>query len=599
MFALSASTAPDTIGVLFIMSIDPSISSTPFACIQKYSFSAEEKEILFSMHAIFRIGNIKKHVRYDQVYEIELQLTADDDQDLRILTDWLSKDVEDEIGWKRLCNLLIKIGQLEKAEEFYNTLIEQTSDVKDLIHYYGQLASIKFQQDDKKMSMSYHMKIKELEKTTSSNNSDFNNKIIATIMNFSENNKTVMFHSGDCTLASEAVLKCDVMPMEEFQEKQVSANAFRFYEKALADFERNLCSTTIYNSVDPVDDDLKQTCPLLWFQRKMLEIRQKYLPPTHSDIARSYSVVASLYRKREDHYQALSFYQKSIDIYEKILPSNHPFLACLYNNIGTTYKCTGEYSQALFFVKKSLEIGEKVLPPDHPDLNSTYGNIGNIYQLLNEYSNAIVYYEKRLAIHQQQLPSNDLKLADDYGDIGLMYNKLNDYANGIVYYEKRLAIHQQQLPSNDMWLFDSYEHIGTMYIKLNDYVNAIVFYEKALDFTENYFPSEYATMFVYSCRIANLHGKNENYWQSVFFYQKAVGINRYLSSNPLNLALCYNNIGAAYTKLGENWEGLFYLENALKMKKSCSSEDESCLGSIEDNVNRLKELLNENEHQSG
>ncbi|CAF1472959.1 unnamed protein product [Adineta ricciae] len=598
MFALSASTAPDTIGVLFIMSIDPSISSTPFACIKEYSFSAEEKEILFSMHTIFRIGNIKKHVSYDQVYEIELQLTADDDQDLRILTDWLSKDVEDEIGWKRLCNLLIKIGQLEKAEEFYNTLIEQTSDVQDLIHYCGQLAFIKFQQDDKKMWVWYHVKINELRRTTSSNHSDFNNKIITTNMNLSEDSKTVMIDDSDCTSASEAVLKCDVMSMEEFQEKQVSANAFRFYEKALADFERNLRSTTIYNSVDPVDDDLKQTCPLLWFQRKMLEIRQKYLHPTHPDIARSYGVIAPLYSEREDHYQARSFYQKSIDIYEKILPSNHPILACLYNNIGLTYECTSEYSQALFFLKKSLEIGEKALPPDHPDLNSTYGNIGAIYQLLNEYSNAIVYYQKRLAIHQRQLPLNDLKLADDYENIGLMYNKLNDYANGIVYYEKRLAIHQQQLLSNDMRLIDSYENIGTMYSKLNDDANAIVFYEKALDFAEKYSPSEYATMFIYSFRIARLYEKSENYWQSVFFYEKAVGINRYLSSNPLNLALCYNNIGAAYTKLGENWEALVYLENALKMKKSCSSEDESCLGSIEDNVNRLKELLNENEDQS-
>ncbi|UJR19283.1 hypothetical protein I4U23_022412 [Adineta vaga] len=155
IFAFSASTAPDTIGILFSISIDPSISTTPFASIQKHSFFEDEKEILFSMHTVFRIGDFKQI--NNQLYEIELQLTADNDKELSVLTDWLSKDVPDELGWKRLGNLLIKIGQFEKAEEFYNTLLKQTTDVDDMIHYYGQLAFIKFNQALYYFELALHM----------------------------------------------------------------------------------------------------------------------------------------------------------------------------------------------------------------------------------------------------------------------------------------------------------------------------------------------------------------------------------------------------------------------------------------------------------
>jgi hypothetical protein len=49
----------DTVGILFQMSIDPSVSSTPFASIKEVSFFKKEEEILFSMHTVFRIGEIK------------------------------------------------------------------------------------------------------------------------------------------------------------------------------------------------------------------------------------------------------------------------------------------------------------------------------------------------------------------------------------------------------------------------------------------------------------------------------------------------------------------------------------------------------------
>ncbi|CAF5228408.1 unnamed protein product, partial [Rotaria magnacalcarata] len=49
----------ELVGIFFAMTIDPSKSTTPFASIIGVSEFADEDEVLFSMHTIFRIHDIK------------------------------------------------------------------------------------------------------------------------------------------------------------------------------------------------------------------------------------------------------------------------------------------------------------------------------------------------------------------------------------------------------------------------------------------------------------------------------------------------------------------------------------------------------------
>ncbi|CAF1026569.1 unnamed protein product [Adineta steineri] len=123
-FAQDASTKPNMVGIFFIMSIDPCLKASPFASIQEVSYFKGEEETLFSMHTVFRVKAIKQIGNKTQVYQVELELTSDDDQQLRLLTDRIRKETSGSTGWKRLGNLLIKIGQFNKAEELYNVLLE-------------------------------------------------------------------------------------------------------------------------------------------------------------------------------------------------------------------------------------------------------------------------------------------------------------------------------------------------------------------------------------------------------------------------------------------------------------------------------------------
>ncbi|CAF4884671.1 unnamed protein product [Rotaria sp. Silwood1] len=136
-FAKDALDTADTVGVLFQMTIDPTESSTPFASIRELSDFAQEDEILFSMHTVFRIGDVRKIDKKSPLYEVDLKLTADDDQQLRRLTKTIAKEIGGD-GWYGMGKLLLKISQFDKAEELYTTLLEQASNDSDKAYIYCQ-----------------------------------------------------------------------------------------------------------------------------------------------------------------------------------------------------------------------------------------------------------------------------------------------------------------------------------------------------------------------------------------------------------------------------------------------------------------------------
>ncbi|CAF4369023.1 unnamed protein product, partial [Adineta steineri] len=82
VFAQQAATNPDLVGILFVISINPKDSTTPFASVSSVSYFHTEDEVLFSMHTIFRIGDIKPIDGNNHLYKVNLTLTNDNDQDL-------------------------------------------------------------------------------------------------------------------------------------------------------------------------------------------------------------------------------------------------------------------------------------------------------------------------------------------------------------------------------------------------------------------------------------------------------------------------------------------------------------------------------------
>jgi tetratricopeptide (TPR) repeat protein len=147
-------------GVIFVMKIDPTQSTTPFASITNVSyFKDKEDEVLFSMHTVFCIGEITPMIENNRFFQVELTLTRDNDKDLRKLTDHIRRETyPSERGWFRLGSVLLKMGESTIAKEVYATLLEQTIAESEKGRIYHLLAMTKDDQGDYKEAIQFYEK---------------------------------------------------------------------------------------------------------------------------------------------------------------------------------------------------------------------------------------------------------------------------------------------------------------------------------------------------------------------------------------------------------------------------------------------------------
>jgi len=143
-FAESNQYDQELIGVLFEITVDPSNSSTPFANIRSVSYFQEEDEILFSMHSVFRIGQIKQMDNNNHhLWQVELTLTKDNDPQLHALIEYIRNETfPTEKGWFRLSALLIQLGKFDKAQQVCKLMINQASDESEKANIYHMIGRI-------------------------------------------------------------------------------------------------------------------------------------------------------------------------------------------------------------------------------------------------------------------------------------------------------------------------------------------------------------------------------------------------------------------------------------------------------------------------
>ncbi|CAF1447258.1 unnamed protein product [Adineta steineri] len=355
-FAECASTKSDTIGILFIMSVDPCIKSVPFASIKKFSVNKDEDEILFSMHTVFRVGAIKPMDNDNQLYQVELELTSDNDQQLRLLTDRIREEAGSGTGWHRLGQLLIKITQFNKAEELYNVLLEQATDDRWKAIYYNQLGYVKDQKSDYENAIIHHEKALKIQK------------------------KILPSNHGDLAVPYNNIGLVYIKNRKYAEALTCFIEALEILQKTLSSDHPGLATT--YSNIGSAFNHMKEYSEALSFYENTLEIQEKTLLSNHPDLATTYNNIACLYFNIEEYSKALPFFEKALEIRQKALPSNHLDFAQSYHNIGSMYGGIGKYSKALSFYENALKLFQHTLPPTHPDIKRVKKNIERVKEYI-------------------------------------------------------------------------------------------------------------------------------------------------------------------------------------------------------------------------
>jgi tetratricopeptide (TPR) repeat protein len=357
-FARNALTDPDSVGILFVMTINPSKSTTPFASINGVSyFEDKEDEVLFSMHTVFRINDIKSMGENQRLIQVDLTLTGEnDDKDLRKLTDRIRGETyPNEEGWYRLAMVLLKLGQPEKAQQVYQVLLEQANNETKKGDIYCLLGSATWSRGKYEEAITFYEKSLEIyRKNLPQNHPNFG---------ASYTNIGLVYNS-----------------MGEY------SKALSSHEKAIEIQNQSLPSNhpdlaASYTNIGLVYANMSEYSKALSSHEKALEIKQQSLPSNHPDLAASYTNIGVVYANMSEYSKALSSHEKALKIQQQSLPSNHPHLASSYGNIGLVYDSMGDYAKARSFFESAVDFAQRSLPSNHPHLRMWRNNLDRIKKL--------------------------------------------------------------------------------------------------------------------------------------------------------------------------------------------------------------------------
>ncbi|CAF1070622.1 unnamed protein product [Adineta steineri] len=541
LFAKSNQANPDLVGILFVMKVDPSQSTSPFASIAGISYFEGEEEVLFSMHSVFRIQDIKQMGENNRLYEVNLTLSADNDPELSKLTDYIRQEsCPAAEGWRRLGSVLIKMGQPNKAEDIYQVLLDQTKDDKSKAPLYNQLGLIKRHQGKYQEALTFYEKSLSIkQKTIPSNYLD----LASSYNNIGNVHQCMGNHSKALSFHEKALLARQSLLPPNHPDLAVS-----------------------YGNIGTVHQNMNNDSKALLSHEKALEIRQLSLPPNHPDLASSYDNIGIVHQKMGNYSKALLSHEKALEIRQQSLPPNHPDSASSYDNIGIVLKCMGNYSKALLSHEKALEMRQQSLPPNYLDLASSYDNIGIVHKSMSNYSEALSSHEKALEIRQLSLPPNHPHLASSYNNIGLVHQDMGNYSEALSSHEKALEMRQLSLLPNHPDLASSYNHIGNVHQSMGNYSEALLSHEKSLEIRQQSLPPIHPDLAGSYNNIGLAYKNMGNYPKELSSHEKALEIRRLsLPPNHLDLAYSYYNIGLVYENMSNYSKARIYYENALQI----------------------------------
>ncbi|CAF1485095.1 unnamed protein product [Adineta steineri] len=628
MFADSARENPDLTGVLFRMTINPSISSTPYVSLNDIGQFNDEEEILFSMHTIFRIGEMTEID--DRLWEVNLTLTSDNDPQLKCLTDYIRQEMISVPGWFRMGFLMQKMGEYEKALEIFTMSLQiKFDDDFDADEFLRTLINVRIG-DMHELMGTYTNALDQFDKALE----------YFQIVLPSDNSVFAVIFSGIAKVYWSTGNY--VMSLSYFEK------ALEIWDKSLPPTHPNLALN--YNNIGIIHQSMGNHVTALSYFEKALEIMKKSLPLTHPNLALNhnnialqimekslpsnhhslalnYNNIAAVHQSMGNHVTALTYSEKALQIMEKSHPPNHPNYAAYYICIGETHRSLGNYTTAYSYFQKALLIQKKSLPHDHPDVAKTLTCISLVNQLTGNDALGYSNFVKALEIQQKYITDNhEILTSSSYNTKAMLEctkygieamsqmksaselsqrlfstdhlstvsvdnsideaeNLIKTYSNGLSNLENMLQIAQYSPSMNQKWFYGKIISSIEQNELNQNILSALSCMKKVMKTDQNLFSCEQPVTTCFDQNNSDTILYKNDYIMALSYYAKALQIvQRSLPPNNPYLATNYNNFGNQLCLIEEYQEALSYFEKALEIIYRSFSNNHSLLAKTFSNM---------------
>ncbi|CAF3836107.1 unnamed protein product [Rotaria sp. Silwood1] len=290
------------------------------------------------MHTVFCIGELEQIE--NGLWQIALTSTDNNDQQLKLLAELLRKEIGSGTGWHRLSQLMIKMGEFNKAEEVSKALLDAASNddarTKAVCHH--QLGYVNDEKGDLTSALFHYRQSLNISLTYLPPNDP---SLASTYSNIGTLN--IDFHVSEPDQLQIATHYNNIGLVLKQQDK---------YDEALKHYER------------------------------ALEIKLAHLPPRHPSLATAYSNISGIYQSRKNYSKALSFLEKTLEIKQKSLPPNHPSLIATHRNMATALDGLHRYEEAVQHAQYAVDIARRTFGTDHSDVKDNQEYLDELRQKL-------------------------------------------------------------------------------------------------------------------------------------------------------------------------------------------------------------------------
>lgn len=608
-YADMASQRENMVGILFIMTIDPQQSSTPFVNVKRYSAYPTEDEILFSMHAVFRIEEVTKLDQLENVYEVKLTITKEDDPELKILSDCIKEEMVNAKGWHGLAALLLRLGHPKRVEEFYKARLEDPSRDKNWdFYHYGQLgAAMSGQSKYREAIQFWEQSLSESEKQFSPTN----HRIIALHHNLSEahcrlgQHPEALVHLAKNEILLKQIVAADHLSLGENYSSIGNihyntgdcSRALLYFERALPIIEKHLpmhhpLRAATYHNVGTIYHHLGDSSKQVLYLEKALSIHQRILPPDHATLAFSYNNIAMACQSLGQRAKALSLLEKALAIFEKAIPADRNTLSAIYNNLANLYLEQRDHQRALVLMEKAINLYET-----DPSMNSTslamyYNNMGLLNSEVRDYEKALLYYGRAVSIAESIVPTNAHLLSSCYGNVGATYHEMKEYSLAASYCEKALAVRETTVSPDDFSLIWRYNNMAMTYDSLRDFSKALFYSKKSLSIAERCLPPNHPLLSKTHSNMGRVFHNMRDYQQALIHLQKALSIvEQQYPVDQLRLAIAYSDLGENYCKMKDYHRAISLFQQSVDICLQYGAPTGLSVDGMLQRIERLQQLI--------
>ncbi|CAF0967163.1 unnamed protein product [Didymodactylos carnosus] len=440
--------------ILFEIKVNPSqLKTVIFADIDQKSTMKGEKEVLFSLGAVFKIESVEYDTEMT-LWKIQMVATDEGSKDVEEYLKLQKQETEEytpTILFGRL--LLIEMGQIEKAEKYFYTLLKTLpKEHADLAAVIDQIGNVFYKKGDlnsalEKYKEAYELRLKRL---------PFGHPHLAASLN---NIANVYDDQGNCE------------------------QALNYYEQAKAIDEKNYSDIDHLNkartmtNIALVYKKKKDYNTALNYMRRAYEMHKRLLSSHHPKVANSLWNIGSIYDKKAEYNQVLKYYTQAFEIETKILPDDHIDLGKHFAWIIDIYKRKGDHNVGLEFCRKQIAL----LGENHSRTAHIFMSMGNLF-IEKDPDQALSYYGQALVC----TPLDQATKMKSLQAISTLYYNYGMFEEALTYHQKVLDIQQSRLFSeNHPDIGWTLQCLGQCYFQMDNYTAALSYLQKARQIYES------------------------------------------------------------------------------------------------------------------